>query len=82
MYILVSPDVLVSTYSRSTYMHIIRTCMIGRSTHIRCCLSDLRVQSRLQFYMIFRTRPLQQQKQQQMQLAAARHVGRGAVYVV
>jgi len=30
-----SSDILVSTYSRSTYMHIIRTCTIGRSTYIR-----------------------------------------------
>ena len=27
-------DILAPAYSRSTYMHIIRTCTIGRSTYI------------------------------------------------
>ena len=57
-----SSDALVFTYSKSTYMHIIRTCSIGRS-YVGYYYTDLFVQSSLQFYMIpvFRTRTLQQQ---------------------
>ena len=40
-------------------MNIIRACTIGRSMYIRY-YADLYVQTRLQFYVIFRTRTLQQ----------------------
>ena len=69
-----SCDILGSTYGRCTYMHIIRTCTIGRSTYtysVLLCGTTCLVYTPVPHYTSTSYVHATTSRQQQQQLAAA-----------